>query len=136
MLNQAGERSFTTADRRCLHMPSSACLGGIMTDNGLSDIPENAAALTLEQQGQNGPTTPTETASPGTSSVPPSDAGVAATIAGLSVLKGLVLYGATLAFAGFYAYFMEQIVSASGTPPSLNSAMVAAAAALAGILGS
>lgn len=57
-------------------------------------------------------------------------------IAGLSVLKGLVLYGATLAFAGLYAYFMEEIVSASKSPPHLNTAMVAAAAALAGILGS
>lgn len=58
-------------------------------------------------------------------------------IAGLSTLKGLVVYGATLTFAGFYAYFMDQIVVAqAGQPPKLNTAMVAAAAALAGILGS
>lgn len=63
--------------------------------------------------------------------------GLAGRIAGLSVLKGLVLYGATLTFAGFYAYFMEQIAAAANnTPPHLNTAMVSAAAALAGILGS
>jgi len=63
--------------------------------------------------------------------------GLAGRIAGLSVLKGLVLYGATLTFAGFYAYFMEQIASAANnTPPRLSTAMVTAAALLAGILGS
>jgi hypothetical protein len=63
--------------------------------------------------------------------------GLAGRIAGLSVLKGLVLYGATLTFAGFYAYFMEQIASAANnTQPNLNTAMVSAAALLAGILGS
>jgi hypothetical protein len=66
-----------------------------------------------------------------------SDSGLAGRIAGLSVLKGLVVYGATLAFAGLYAYFMEEIASAaSNTPPHLSPAMVGAAAALAGILGS
>jgi hypothetical protein len=64
-------------------------------------------------------------------------AGLAGRIAGLSVLKGLVVYGATLTFAGLYAYFMEEIVSAaSKTPPHLSGAMVSAAAALAGVLGS
>src|SRR5262252_7613569 len=63
--------------------------------------------------------------------------GVAARNAGLSSLKGLVVYGSTLTFAGFYAYFMEQIaVASSGKAPGLSGAMVAAAAALAGILGS
>jgi hypothetical protein len=63
--------------------------------------------------------------------------GAAARIAGLSVLKGLVLYGATLTFAGFYAYFMHQIASApSAKPPTFSPAMVGAAAALAGVLGS
>jgi hypothetical protein len=58
-------------------------------------------------------------------------------IAGLSALKGLVLYGATLTFAGLYAYFMEQIVVApSGEPPHPGAALVSVAAALAGILGS
>lgn len=38
---------------------------------------------------------------------------------------------------GFYAYFMEQIASApGGKPPAFSAAMVTAAAALAGILGS
>jgi hypothetical protein len=58
-------------------------------------------------------------------------------IAGLSILKGLLLYGATLVFAGFYAYFMAKIASApSGTPPSFDTTMVSVAAALAGVLGS
>jgi len=48
-----------------------------------------------------------------------------------------LLYGATLAFAGFYAYFMHEIASApSGKPPAFSAAMVGAAAALAGVLGS
>jgi hypothetical protein len=71
-------------------------------------------------------------------SEPPDDgAPVAAQIAGLYLLKGLVLYGATLTFAGFYAYFMVRIVGAPDLQkPPLNPAMVGAAAALAGILGS
>jgi hypothetical protein len=73
--------------------------------------------------------------------VPPPPVGdstnVASRIAGLSVLKGLLLYGASLAFAGFYAYFMEEIVSArAGHAPAFAPALVAAAAALAGVLGS
>jgi hypothetical protein len=58
-------------------------------------------------------------------------------IADLSALKAIVLYGATLAFAGLYAYFMEQIATAAaGTQPGFSTAMVGAAAALAGTLGS
>jgi hypothetical protein len=67
----------------------------------------------------------------------PATDSIAKRIGGLSVLKGLVLYGATLTFAGFYAYFMYEIASAStNTPPHLSTAMVSAAAALAGVLGS
>ena len=76
---------------------------------------------------------------PGVVGVPEGSAatGSATRIAGLSVLKGLVLFGATLTFAGLYAYFMERIAAApSGTQPTLNTAMVGAAAALAGVLGS
>lgn len=58
-------------------------------------------------------------------------------IAGLSALKGLILYGATLAFAGLYAYFIAKILAASsGHPPKLDTALVTAAAGLAGVLGS
>jgi hypothetical protein len=58
-------------------------------------------------------------------------------IAGLSALKGLVLYGATLTFAGLYAYFMIKIFGApSGEPPEFNATEVGVAAALAGVLGS
>ena len=57
-------------------------------------------------------------------------------IAGLSVLKGVVLYGATLAYAGFYASFMQRIWSTDSGTATFDGAMVAAAAALAGVLGS
>ena len=58
-------------------------------------------------------------------------------IAGLSTLKGLILYGATLTFAGLYIYFIAKIFgAASGHPPTLNTALVTAAAGLAGVLGS
>ncbi len=61
---------------------------------------------------------------------------VAAQIGGLSVLKGTIIYAATLTFAGFYIYFIVEIFVASGTPPSFDPAMVSASAALAGVLGS
>lgn len=70
---------------------------------------------------------------------PPAGPGrkTAPTIAGLSALKGLVLYGATLTFAGLYAYFIVRILGAApGKQPRLDTAMVSAAAALAGVLGS
>jgi hypothetical protein len=73
---------------------------------------------------------------PGVSGGAPSLA-LADQVAGIPVLKGLVLYGATIAFACFYGYFIDRIVTAAtGVPPSLNVALVGAAAALAGILGS
>jgi hypothetical protein len=58
-------------------------------------------------------------------------------IAGLSALKGLVLYGAIFTFAGLYIYFIVQITSAkAGIAPKLDASLVSAAAALAGVLGS
>ena len=57
-------------------------------------------------------------------------------IAGLSALKGLVVYAAVLSFAGLYGYFIVKISTASGQPPALPSVLVSAAAALAGVLGS
>ena len=67
-----------------------------------------------------------------------SDQGAAVpSIIGLPVLKGLILYGAILAFAGLYIYFIVRISGAkAGTPPALDAALVSAAAVLAGILGS
>jgi len=63
--------------------------------------------------------------------------GLAGRIAGLPILKGLLLYGAVLTFAGLYAYFIDKVLSATtGTKPELDTAMVSAAAALAGVLGS
>jgi hypothetical protein len=69
-------------------------------------------------------------------SAPASDSSIAARIAGLPILKGLVLYAATFVFMGFYAYFIWEIVHANRTPPVLSPAMIATAAALAGVLGS
>jgi hypothetical protein len=67
----------------------------------------------------------------------PSPEGVVARIAGVSVLKGVLLYAAIFTFVGFYAYFIVKISTASGgTPPTFDATMVSAAAALAGVLGS
>lgn len=57
-------------------------------------------------------------------------------IAGLSALKGLVVYCATLAFAGLYGYFIVKISTATGAPPKIDSVLLSGAAALAGVLGS
>lgn len=60
-----------------------------------------------------------------------------ARIAGLPILKGLVLYAATLTFAGLYAYFMAKIATADhAVKPEFSTVMISAAAALAGVLGS
>ena len=63
-------------------------------------------------------------------------AAAAPKIGGLSVLKGLMLYGAILAFGGLYAYFIVEIFSAKSAPPRFDATMVSTAAALAGVLGS
>lgn len=63
--------------------------------------------------------------------------GLAKRVGGLSVLKGLILYGAVAAFAALYVYFVVEIFQASaGAPPAFSTAIVSAAAALAGVLGS
>jgi hypothetical protein len=68
---------------------------------------------------------------------PLSHEGSAPRIAGLSALKGLVLYGAIFTFAGLYVYFIVRITTArAGSAPKLDAALVSAAAALAGVLGS
>jgi hypothetical protein len=65
------------------------------------------------------------------------DASPAPRVAGLSTLKGLVLYGATLTFAGLYIYFIVKISgAAAGSHPTLDAALISTAAALAGVLGS
>jgi hypothetical protein len=63
--------------------------------------------------------------------------GNALSIGGISALKGIILYGATLTFAALYAYFITRIFGAKpGHPPKLDGVMVSTAAALAGVLGS
>jgi hypothetical protein len=58
-------------------------------------------------------------------------------IAGTSMLRGLLLYAAVLAFAALYIDFIVQILSRSTAgAATLNPAMVGTAAALAGVLGS
>jgi hypothetical protein len=56
-------------------------------------------------------------------------------IAGLSTLKGLLLYAAVLTFAGLYTYFIVKISSAQSVP-TFDTALTTAAAGLAGVLGS
>jgi hypothetical protein len=58
-------------------------------------------------------------------------------IAGMSAMRGLMLYGAVLAFAGLYCYFMVVIsTSRHGVQPAIDATMISAAAALSGVLGS
>jgi hypothetical protein len=58
-------------------------------------------------------------------------------IGGLSALKGLVLYGAVFTFAALYVDFIVRITTArAGSVVKVDSALVSAAAALAGVLGS
>jgi hypothetical protein len=58
-------------------------------------------------------------------------------IAGLSALKGLVLYGAIFTFAGLYIYFIVRITGArAGVAPKFDASLISTAAALAGVLGS
>jgi len=121
------------AGRRTLRMATSEQRGTIMTpadtDNltGIARAPSGQGALTgSPPPGSNGgggdgspPSAPTEQ------------------IAGLSELKGLVLYAAVLAFAALYIYFMVRIFQAKAdVQPTFDSALVTAAAALAGVLGS
>jgi hypothetical protein len=71
------------------------------------------------------------------SSRPPAQEAAVPGIAGLSALKGIVLYGAVLTFAGLYTYFIVRIFQApAGKPPHLDTTLVSTAAALAGVLGS
>jgi hypothetical protein len=65
------------------------------------------------------------------------DSTTIAKIGGLSVLKGVILYGATSTFVGLYGDFIVKISAAQpGTAPRLDATLVSAAAALAGVLGS
>lgn len=58
-------------------------------------------------------------------------------IAGMSALRGLMLYGAILTFAGLYIDFMIVIsTSRAGVTPHIDAALISAAAALSGVLGS
>jgi hypothetical protein len=58
-------------------------------------------------------------------------------IGGLSVLKGTMLYGAILTFAGLYISFIVRVFEAvGGPPPKLDATQLSVAAALAGVLGS
>ncbi|HWF71916.1 MAG TPA: hypothetical protein VG186_01150 [Solirubrobacteraceae bacterium] len=56
-------------------------------------------------------------------------------IAGMSAMRGLMMYGAVLAFAGLYIDFIV-IISSAKTKPTIPPALIAAAAALSGVLGS
>lgn len=58
-------------------------------------------------------------------------------IAGMSAMRGLLLYAAVLLFAGLYVYFMVIISAAKpGAKPTIDASLISAAAALSGVLGS
>jgi hypothetical protein len=58
-------------------------------------------------------------------------------IAGMSAMRGLMLYGAVLAFAGLYIDFIVVISTAkTGVKPNIDATLISAAAALSGVLGS
>lgn len=58
-------------------------------------------------------------------------------IGGMSALRGLIVYGAVLAFAGLFIDFMIVISTAhAGVKPSIDATLITAAAALSGVLGS
>lgn len=93
----------------------------------------DAAALAAQAQAQAQDNGPPEQPS---TQIPPSAASNDG-IAGMSALRGLLVYGAVLTFAGLFAYFMVVISTAkSGVTPGIDSALIGAAAALAGVLGS
>jgi hypothetical protein len=89
------------------------------------DVTNGAAVAQLVEQVQGEPATapPTVQANDG--------------IAGMSALRGLMLYGSVLAFAGLYSYFMVVIAtSRHGVKPAIDATLISAAAALSGVLGS
>ena len=58
-------------------------------------------------------------------------------VGGMSALRGLMLYGAILVFAGLYIDFVVVIsTSARGHKPTIDATLISAAAALSGVLGS
>ncbi|MGI8800634.1 MAG: hypothetical protein ACR2KV_00445 [Solirubrobacteraceae bacterium] len=58
-------------------------------------------------------------------------------VAGISALRGLLLYAAVLSFAGLFIYFMVLISDArTGVKPHIDATFITAAAALSGVLGS
>lgn len=76
---------------------------------------------------------PIEAPQPGGPAGPPANDG----IAGMSALRGLMVYAAVLAFAGLYVDFMVVICRApSGVRPAIDATLISAAAALSGVLGS
>jgi hypothetical protein len=58
-------------------------------------------------------------------------------VGGMSALRGLLVYGAVLTFAGLFIDFMIVISAARhGVKPTIDATLIAAAAALSGVLGS
>lgn len=119
--------------------------GSSISHNPTSDAPVDSAPVTptsavtdrpatAEAAGGPPPPPPPEDRSGG---APTDPAGTEDAIAGTSTLRGLLLYGAVLAFAALYIDCIVQILSKSTPgPAALNGAVVDTAAALAGILGS
>ena len=107
--------------------PTDATEGGQVDpkQNGAPPEEEPDAALPNEAHGSQ----------PGTPDQARASADQGDGIAGKSVLRGVVVYGAVLAFAGLYVDFVILISQSTGMA-SIEPALLTAAAALAGILGS
>lgn len=80
---------------------------------------------------------PTVDIEPSSAQLPQPVNGNADQVGGMSTLRGLLVYGAVLAFAGLFIDFMVVICSAkAGVKPSIDATLISAAAALSGVLGS
>lgn len=94
--------------------------------NGATEASAEAAAVTTEQ-----PTAEPTQETPQTLDASNDQVG------GMSTLRGLIVYGAVLAFAGLFIDFMVVISTAkAGAKPSIDATLISAAAALSGVLGS
>ena len=111
----------------------------------MTDEPEVAVAgAEANGAGDVAPPTPAPASAAPVSPAPPKQAATQTDqpaapsdgIAGTSALRGLIVYGAVLAFAALYIDFAVVISRAAHAAPTIDATLVDAAAALAGILGS
>jgi hypothetical protein len=106
---------------------------GHITAPAPTDVNGGGATLVVSPPAENGAVASPEQKAP-SPTTEPTDGNDG--IGGISALRGLVLYGAVLTFAGLYIDFMVRIVTAKSGPPGIDTALISAAAALSGVLGS